>query len=55
MVSGRIKPTAGNIFLNGAKGDISRYDKLVGFVPQEDVMIRILTVRQILEHSARYG
>lgn len=53
VISGRIKHTTGNIFLNGVKGDISKYDKLVGFVPQEDVMLRVLTVREILDHSAR--
>lgn len=32
--------------------DLSRWKKLVGFVPQEDIMIRQLTVRDNIEFSA---
>src|SRR5690349_9490373 len=35
------------------RDSITMYKKLVGFVPQEDVMIRQLSVEQILLHSAR--
>jgi hypothetical protein len=32
----------------------ARWKKLIGFVPQEDVMIRQLTVRDNIEFSANY-
>ena len=47
------KKTSGSIYINGKKDDIMRYQKLVGYVPQEDVMIQTLSVREILNHSAR--
>ena len=84
VMSGRIKHTSGNVYINGVKSkyllrfvllptppfptclfspspsishdipaDIEKYDKLVGFVPQDDTMLRVLTIRQILDHSAR--
>jgi ABC-type multidrug transport system ATPase subunit len=33
--------------------EISKYQEYTGFVPQEDVMLRMLSVREILDHSAR--
>jgi ABC-type multidrug transport system ATPase subunit len=33
---------------------LGQFQKLVGFVPQEDVMIRELSVRDNIEFSARY-
>lgn len=33
---------------------VQKYRKLVGFVPQEDVMLRELTVRDNIQFSARY-
>ena len=52
LLNGKIKKSKGNILLNGKKEDLSKYRKLVGFVPQDDVMIRQLTVNNILSHSA---
>lgn len=42
----------GDIYLNGVKDDLTNYKNLVGFVPQEDVMIRTMTVEDILFFSA---
>ena len=33
---------------------MTKFQKLVGFVPQDDVMIRELTVRDNISFSARY-
>jgi ABC-type multidrug transport system ATPase subunit len=43
----------GVVKVNGAEQSIAKFRSLVGFVPQEDIMIRALTVRQILLFSAR--
>eukprot|EP01125_Pyxidicula_operculata_P023033 TRINITY_DN976_c1_g4_i2.p1 TRINITY_DN976_c1_g4~~TRINITY_DN976_c1_g4_i2.p1 ORF type:complete len:1077 (+),score=199.65 TRINITY_DN976_c1_g4_i2:108-3338(+) len=53
-LSGRAKygVVHGDIFINGAKSKISNFSRVEGFVPQEDIMIRTLTVEEILEFSA---
>ncbi len=43
----------GTVRVNGVEQPIAKFRTVVGFVPQEDVMIRTLTVRQILMFSAR--
>lgn len=42
----------GVVRLNGVAEPINKYRTVLGFVPQEDVMIRTLTVRQVLVFSA---
>ncbi|KAJ2998350.1 hypothetical protein HDV02_004565 [Globomyces sp. JEL0801] len=53
LLSNKVKRTSGTVMLNGKPDELSNYGKLVGYVPQEDIMIRELTVRDILMHSAR--
>lgn len=43
----------GRVLINGREDSIHRYKKVVGFVPQEDIMHRDLTVREILEFNAQ--
>ncbi|GBC06720.1 hypothetical protein RclHR1_00700019 [Rhizophagus clarus] len=52
ILAGKAKKTSGIIKVNGVEENLSTYRKLIGFVPQEDVMLRELTVREILVHSA---
>eukprot|EP00835_Amoeboradix_gromovi_P002324 NODE_130_length_18488_cov_0.389961.p1 type:complete len:846 gc:universal NODE_130_length_18488_cov_0.389961:7015-9552(+) len=52
LLTGKAKKSRGSILLNGKKEDLSKYQKLVGYVPQEDIMLRELTVDNILSHSA---
>jgi ABC-type multidrug transport system fused ATPase/permease subunit len=40
------------ILINGRKSKLSDVKSILGFVPQEDVMIRNLTVRQVLTFAA---
>jgi ABC-type multidrug transport system ATPase subunit len=44
--------TSGEILINGKLDSLTNYDRMVGFVPQEDIMLREMTVRQILTFSA---
>lgn len=37
----------GKVFLNGKIDSLKRYKKLVGFVPQEDIMHRNMTVEEV--------
>eukprot|EP01125_Pyxidicula_operculata_P015123 TRINITY_DN5108_c0_g1_i1.p1 TRINITY_DN5108_c0_g1~~TRINITY_DN5108_c0_g1_i1.p1 ORF type:complete len:874 (-),score=87.48 TRINITY_DN5108_c0_g1_i1:150-2771(-) len=54
VLSGRANygKTSGSVFVNGKEQKISKFQRVVGFVPQEDIMIRIATVEEILLHSA---
>ena len=55
LVTGKATKTEGVIHVNGEEvNDLSKWKKLVGFVPQEDIMIRQLTVRDNIVFSARY-
>ena len=53
LVLGKAKRTNGEVFLNGKKDELFNYSELVGYVPQEDVMLRQLTVYEVLAFSAR--
>ncbi|KAJ2998066.1 hypothetical protein HDV02_004891 [Globomyces sp. JEL0801] len=49
----RVYHSSGRVFLNGVEGRLSQYRKLLGFVPQEDIMLPELTVRENIYHSCR--
>ncbi|CAO3571214.1 unnamed protein product [Mortierella alpina] len=53
ILAGKVVKTAGSVKVNGKEQTLSLWKKLIGFVPQEDVMLADLTVREILMHSAR--
>ncbi|KAI8902412.1 hypothetical protein BC833DRAFT_573455 [Globomyces pollinis-pini] len=53
LLTGKVSRTTGTVKLNGVKDELSKWSKLIGYVPQEDIMLRELTVRDILMHSAR--
>ncbi|KAI1313410.1 hypothetical protein EDD11_002645 [Mortierella claussenii] len=52
MLTSKIPKDDGRILINGQEEELSHYRKLIGFVPQEDVMMRELTVHDVLLHSA---
>ncbi|KAJ3295381.1 hypothetical protein HK104_002720 [Borealophlyctis nickersoniae] len=53
LLTGKMPRTSGTVYINEQKEELSKYKKLIGYVPQEDIMLRELTVRDILMHSAR--
>ncbi|KAF9208073.1 hypothetical protein BGZ59_010806 [Podila verticillata] len=53
ILAGKVGKTDGSIKVNGKEQTLSLWKKLIGFVPQEDVMLSDLSVREILMHSAR--
>ncbi|KAF9913217.1 hypothetical protein BX616_010139 [Lobosporangium transversale] len=53
ILAGKVAKTDGIIKVNGKEQTLSLWKKLIGFVPQEDIMLSELTVREILMHSAR--
>eukprot|EP00834_Sanchytrium_tribonematis_P003745 NODE_156_length_15158_cov_0.791553.p2 type:complete len:846 gc:universal NODE_156_length_15158_cov_0.791553:6406-8943(+) len=52
LLTGKAKKSRGTVLLNGKREDLSKYQKLVGYVPQDDIMLRELTVNNVLSHSA---
>ncbi|RHZ83223.1 hypothetical protein Glove_99g57 [Diversispora epigaea] len=61
LLTGKVRKTNGTIKVKKfnedgieveQKQNLDYYRKLIGFVPQEDIMLRELTIREILVHSA---
>ncbi|MDO9579166.1 MAG: ATP-binding cassette domain-containing protein, partial [Bacteroidales bacterium] len=55
LLHGKIKPTTGNLYINGydIHSDAEELNGLIGYVPQDDMLIEELTVYQNLYFNAR--
>jgi ABC-type multidrug transport system ATPase subunit len=53
VLMGKVKNTGGSIKINGCNKDMTKYKKLIGYVPQDDIVHPELTVRENILHSAR--
>jgi ABC-type multidrug transport system ATPase subunit len=53
VLMGKARATGGSIKINGWTKDMSKYKKLIGYVPQDDIVFPELTVRENILHSAR--
>jgi ABC-type multidrug transport system ATPase subunit len=55
LLHGKVRPTSGNIFINGydITSDSEQLKGLIGYVPQDDMLIEELTVYQNLYFNAR--
>ncbi|KAF4622800.1 hypothetical protein G7Y89_g14224 [Cudoniella acicularis] len=53
VLMGKQSNTGGVTRVNGVKGDIKKYKKIIGYVPQDDIVLPELTVRENILHSAR--
>ena len=53
VLMGKHSHTGGSTKINGSAGVSSKYKKVIGYVPQDDVVISELTVRENILHSAR--
>ncbi|KAF7197039.1 ABC transporter G family member 25 [Pseudocercospora fuligena] len=53
VLMGKAHATDGSIKINGHHKDMSKYKKLIGYVPQDDIVFPELTVRENILHSAR--
>ena len=53
VLMGRQSHTGGVTKVNGVPGVISKYKKIIGYVPQDDIVLPELTVRENILHSAR--
>ena len=43
----------GKVLINGVEESLSKYKRVVGFVPQEDIMMRDMTVKENLQYSGK--
>ncbi|ORY18078.1 hypothetical protein BCR33DRAFT_777678 [Rhizoclosmatium globosum] len=53
VLMGKVARTSGTLLINEEECEMSKYKKIIGYVPQEDIMLRELTVRENIFHSAR--
>ena len=53
VLMGKQAHTGGVTKINGVAGDIKKYKKIIGYVPQDDIVLPELTVRENILHSAR--
>ena len=53
VLMGKQACTGGTTKINGVPGDIKKYKKIIGYVPQDDIVLPELTVRESILHSAR--
>jgi len=53
ILLGKLPVTDGGVYINEQKGTLSAIRGCLGFVPQNDVMITTLSVRDVLLHAAR--
>ncbi|KAL8805817.1 MAG: hypothetical protein Q9182_001729 [Xanthomendoza sp. 2 TL-2023] len=53
VLMGKQAFTGGTTKINGVPGDIKKYKKIIGYVPQDDIVLPELTVRENILHSAR--
>ncbi len=52
VMAGKVQRTGGTIHINGVLADLEEYKGIIGFVPQDDIMLRELTVEEVFTHSA---
>ncbi|RDW58104.1 hypothetical protein BP6252_13515 [Coleophoma cylindrospora] len=53
VLMGKTPHTGGETKVNGVAGNMSRFKKIIGYVPQDDIVLPELTVRENILHSAR--
>ncbi|KAJ3416979.1 hypothetical protein HDV05_007461 [Chytridiales sp. JEL 0842] len=53
VLMGKIRRSGGEITINGAPEELHSFKKIIGYVPQDDIMLRELTVREVIRYSAR--
>ncbi|KAJ3052883.1 hypothetical protein HK097_005473 [Rhizophlyctis rosea] len=53
VLMGKVARTDGKLYINGREGEMSKFKKIIGYVPQEDVMLREMTVKENILHAAR--
>ncbi|APA14592.1 hypothetical protein sscle_13g093620 [Sclerotinia sclerotiorum 1980 UF-70] len=53
LFMGKLKNTSGTTYVNGDARGMSEFKKIIAYIPQDDVVLSELTVRENILHSAR--
>ncbi|KAH9886556.1 hypothetical protein F4778DRAFT_471367 [Xylariomycetidae sp. FL2044] len=53
VLMGKTINTGGSVMINNVPGKIKKYKRLIGYVPQDDIVLPELTVYENILHSAR--
>ncbi|KAJ3100293.1 hypothetical protein HDU96_010381, partial [Phlyctochytrium bullatum] len=53
VLMGKVPGITGELKINGVVEEMGRFKRLIGYVPQDDVMLQELTVREVIAHSGR--
>ena len=53
VLMGKTTHTGGTVKVNGVATEMKQYKKIIGYVPQDDIVLPELTVRENILHSAR--
>ncbi|KAJ3032614.1 hypothetical protein HDU99_010912, partial [Rhizoclosmatium hyalinum] len=53
VLMGKVSRTDGTLRINDVVAEMEKYRKIIGYVPQDDIMIPELTVRENILYSAR--
>ncbi|KAJ3025265.1 UNVERIFIED_CONTAM: hypothetical protein HDU68_007310 [Siphonaria sp. JEL0065] len=53
VLMGKVERTSGDLTINGVQAEMHTFRKIIGYVPQDDIMLRELTVREVIHYSAR--
>ncbi|KAI3631015.1 hypothetical protein MIR68_010505 [Amoeboaphelidium protococcarum] len=53
VLTGKLNRTGGKLLINGKEVEMHKYKKIIGYVPQDDVMLEELTVRENIAYSAK--
>ncbi|KAK4235565.1 putative white-brown complex protein 30 [Achaetomium macrosporum] len=53
VLMGKVECARGEITINGVPAKLQRYKKLIGYVPQDDIVLPEMTVYENILHSAR--
>lgn len=53
VLMGKLTSTEGSVMVNHVPAQMDRYKKLIGYVPQDDIVFSELSIRENIIHSAR--
>ena len=53
VLMGKKERTSGDLYINNLKIEMAGFKKLIGFVPQDDIMLNELTVKENIDYAAQ--
>ncbi|RKF62897.1 ABC transporter G family member 24 [Erysiphe neolycopersici] len=53
LIMGKVSHTGGELYVNQVSCNIPKFKRIIGYVPQDDILMAELTVRENIMHNAR--